>query len=172
MSVHVAIYIIFQGALRWTQYIKGIPCVTIVLNIHDKHALVLYGLGDVIEWRARSGHEDVIKWKQFPRYWPFVRGIHRSPVNSPHKGQWRGALMFSLICARISGWVNNPEAGDLKRHPTHCDVIVMWQNLMAPWVSSTCFLPFCSGILEAHFINFRQRPSTFNAIITQLWNSE
>ena len=43
-------------------------------------------------------HDDVIKWKHFPRYWPFVRGIHRSQVNSPHKGQWRGALMFSLIC--------------------------------------------------------------------------
>ena len=39
------------------------------------------------------------KWKHFPRYWPFVRGIHRSPVNSPHKGQWRAALMFSSICA-------------------------------------------------------------------------
>ena len=35
----------------------------------------------------------------FSRYWPFVRGIHRSPVHSPHKGQWRGALIFSLICA-------------------------------------------------------------------------
>ena len=45
-----------------------------------------------------SNHDDVIKWKHFPRYWPFVRGIHRSPGNSPHKGQWRGALMFSLIC--------------------------------------------------------------------------
>ena len=42
-------------------------------------------------------HDDVIKWKHFLRYWPFVRGIHRSPVNTPHKGQWRGALMFSLI---------------------------------------------------------------------------
>ena len=52
-------------------------------------------------------HDDVIKWKQFARYWPFVRGIHRSPVNSPHNGQWRGALMFSLMCARINGWVNN-----------------------------------------------------------------
>ena len=40
-------------------------------------------------------HDDVIKWKHFPRNWPFVLGIHRSPVNSPHKGQWRGALMFS-----------------------------------------------------------------------------
>ena len=43
-------------------------------------------------------HDDVIKWKHFPRYWPFVQGIHRSPVNSLHKGQWRGALMLSLIC--------------------------------------------------------------------------
>ena len=47
------------------------------------------------------------------------------PVNSPHKGQWRGALMFSSIYARINSWVNNREAGDLRRHPTHCDVIVM-----------------------------------------------
>ena len=70
-------------------------------------------------------HDDVIKWKHFPRYWPFVRGIHRSPMNSPHKGQWRGALMFTLICARINGWVNNREAGDLRRKRAHYDVIVM-----------------------------------------------
>ena len=70
-------------------------------------------------------HDDVIKWKHFPRYWPFMRGIHRSPVNSSHKGQWRGALMFSLICTRINGWVSNRETGDLRRHQAHCDVIVM-----------------------------------------------
>ena len=84
-------------------------------------------------------HDDVIKWKYFPRYWRFVRGIHRSPVNSLHKGQWRGALMFSLICVWINSWVNNGEAGDLRnwetlrqvysthlrRHLTYCDVIVI-----------------------------------------------
>ena len=70
-------------------------------------------------------HDDVIKWKHFPRYWPFVRGIHRSPVNSPHKGQWRGALMFPVICTWINGWINNREAGDLRRHPAHYDVMVM-----------------------------------------------
>ena len=70
-------------------------------------------------------HDDVIKWKHFPRYWPFVRGIHRSPVNSPHKGQWRGALMFTLICPRINGWVNNCKAGDLRRNCAHYDVTVM-----------------------------------------------
>ena len=68
-------------------------------------------------------HDDVIKWKHFPRYWPLR--IHRPPVNSPHKGQWRGALMFSFICAWMNGWVNNGEAGDLIRHCAHYDVIVM-----------------------------------------------
>ena len=66
------------------------------------------GLWRLAEDRSASGkwtmadrcvhHNDVIKLKHFPRYWPFVRGIHRWPVNSPHKGQWHGALMFSLIC--------------------------------------------------------------------------
>ena len=74
-------------------------------------------------------HDDVIKWKHFPRYWPFVRGIHRSPVNSPHKGQWRGALMFSSICTWINGWENNREAGDLRRHRAHYDVTVMVRYL-------------------------------------------
>ena len=63
--------------------------------------------------------------ESFPRYWPFVRGIHRSTVNSPHKGQWRGALIFSLIFAWIDVWVNNRETGDLRRHRAHYDVTVM-----------------------------------------------
>ena len=70
-------------------------------------------------------HDDVIKWKLFPRYWPSVREIRRSPVNSPHKGQWRRALIFSLICAWINGWVNNRKAGDLRHHRAHHDVTVM-----------------------------------------------
>ena len=55
----------------------------------------------------------------------YVQGIHRLPVNSPHKGQWRGALMFPLNCAWINGWVNNGGAGDLRRHRAHCDATVM-----------------------------------------------
>ena len=63
-----------------------------------------------------------------------MRGIHRSPVNSPHKGQWPGALLLSLICSWINGWVNNREAGDLRRHRAHYDVTVMiysWFSLTA-----------------------------------------
>ena len=70
-------------------------------------------------------HDDVIKWKHFPCYWPFLRGIHRSPVNSPHKDQWREALMFPLIYAWIDAWANDLESGDLRRHRAHYDVIVM-----------------------------------------------
>ena len=75
---------------------------------------------------TRLVRDDVITRKHFPRYWPFVRGSPRSPVNSSHKGQWRGALMFSLICAWIDGCLNNREASDLRRHRAHYDVIVMF----------------------------------------------
>ena len=109
-------------------------------GIQRVYSVLAWGKSNILRWFAPlvegnlwhsrlccrvRWHDDVIKWKHFPRYWPFVRGIHRSPVNSPHKGQWRGALMFTLICARINGWVNNHEAGDLRRYRTHYDVIVM-----------------------------------------------
>ena len=118
-------------------------------------------------------HDDVIKWKHIPRSWPFVRGIHRSPVNSPHKGLWRGSLMLSLICAlnkrwskqswgwrfetpsrslwrhcndlRLNKlWANDRNADDLRRHPTHYDVIVMLRQISnldmkfgTPWPSDS-----------------------------------
>ena len=81
-------------------------------------------------------HYDVIKWKHFPRNWPFVREIHRSPVNSPHKGQWRWALMFSLISVWINDWVNNREAGDLRRHLDHYDISVKFKSNSVVWTST------------------------------------
>ena len=88
-------------------------------------------------------HDDVIKWQHFPRYWPFVRGIHRSRMNSPRKGQWRGALMFSLICTRINGLVNNGEAGDLRRHRAHYDVNVMSRSHQVPMSPPSISQLFC-----------------------------
>ena len=95
---------------------------------------------DLFSRKKSPHHDDVIKWKHFPRYWPFVRGIHRSPVNSPHKGQWRGALMFTLICARINVWVNNRKAGDLRRNRVHYDVIVMTNRRLVVWCFHIYFL--------------------------------
>ena len=88
-------------------------------------------------------HDDVIKWKHFPRYWPFAREIHRSPVNFPHKGQWRGTLMFSLIYAWINDWVNNREAGDLRRQHGHYDVIVMGKYGALVYTQRNCWRYGC-----------------------------
>ena len=74
---------------------------------------------------SSNNHDDVTKWKHFPRYWPFVRGIHRSPVTSPHEGEWHGALVFCLIYIWTNGWANTRDAADLRRHRTHYDVNLM-----------------------------------------------
>ena len=102
-----------------------------------------YIFSKLCSWASwKSLHYDVIKWKHFSRNWPYVRGIHRSPVNSPHKGQWCGPLMFSLIFAWINGSVNNRAAGDLRRHRAHYDVIIMHYFAVhfcrsVPWNSNT-----------------------------------
>ena len=97
-----------------------------------------YGFKDIMG----HVHDDVIKWKHFPRYWPFVWEIHRWPVNFPHKGQWRGALMFSLICA----WANNHVAGDSGRHSAHHDVIVIPKRYALGWD----FVGFSCGSIMVH----------------------
>ena len=101
-----------------------------VRNFHDIHPNCCSKL---LYMPIESMHDDVITWKHFPRYWPFVRGIHRSPVISSHKDQWCGALMFSMICAWFNVWVNNRGAGDLRHNRTHYDVIVMNQHEEALW---------------------------------------
>ena len=96
---------------------------TLLFRTEQLHSIIVVKL-----WYSSSYlrmHDDVIKWNHFPRNWPFVRGIHRSPVNSPHKGQWRGALVFSLICVWKNDWVNNSEDRDLRRYRAHYDVILM-----------------------------------------------
>ena len=63
----------------------------------------------------------------------WLRGIHRSPVNSPHTDQWCGALVFSLICVWRNSSVNNQDAGDLRGHRSHYDVTVMWSRIVIQW---------------------------------------
>ena len=73
-------------------------------------------------------HDDCIKWKYFLRYWPFVRGIYRSPVNSRTKDSDAELNIFSLIYAWINGRVNNHEAGDLRRYRAHYDLTVLYMH--------------------------------------------
>ena len=106
--VYVMRYIFCWSIIPPRKYLLGVAVAVI-------HSLFTYHLF----------HDDVIKLETFSAYWPFVRGIYRSPVNSLHKGQWRGALVFSLICIWINGWENSREAGDLGRYRAHYYVIVM-----------------------------------------------
>ena len=92
-------------------------------------------------------HDDVIKWNHFLRYWPFVRGIHRSPVNSPYKGQWRGALIY----AWTNGWVNNRDAGHLRGHDAHCDGTVM------DWSRRDNCLIFLLSSSQIFYLNLKHR---------------
>ena len=85
-----------DGRTEWNQYT---PPTTSLCGGYNDRIDNVQALGQVMTWYRASADDDVIKWKHFPRYWSFVRGIHRSPVNSPHKGQWRGALMFFLWSA-------------------------------------------------------------------------
>ena len=78
-----------------------------------------------------ASHDDVIKWKHFPRYWPFVRGIHRW---IPHTKASDAELWCFLW---INSWVNNGEAGNLRCHRPHYDVIVMSPSSSA-WVAGRC----------------------------------
>ena len=114
-------------------------------------------------------HDDAIKWKHFPRYWPFVRGIHRSPVNSPHKGQWRGALMFSLICAWINGWVYNREAGDLRRHRAHYDVSVMSPQTV---LFEEIFIEWSYVLYRKYYIDILTTEYTFCSIWYHIFQFE
>ena len=79
---------------------------------------------------STQGLKDMLKISILDTWWRHQMETFSallSPVNSPHKGQWRGALMFSLICVWINVWINNRKAGDLRRYHAHYDVIVMYE---------------------------------------------
>ena len=124
---------------------------------------------DMLTHPITNVNDDVIKWKHFPRYWSFVWGIHRSPVNSPHKSQWRGALMVSLICAWINGWANNRKAGDLRRHRAHYDVTVMTEHHCLPIHLTWGRHPTASNSTSRiHMEHMWQGRSSMMSIITSL----
>ena len=111
----------------------------------------------IMSW-PRLLHDDVMKWKHFPRYWPFVGGIHRSPVD----------LRLN------NGWVNDRDSGNLRRHRAIFDVPVM-KSLSKPlgsryifhlqhnlWLATTCF-DMMSKMNKSTWIHFL-------SISVTIWN--
>ena len=103
---------------EWTMFPETVLCFQLRLSC------ICHGVWCIAMWTWYF-HDNVIKWKYCPRYWRSVRGIHRLLVNSTHNGQWRGALMSSLIFAWTNTWVNNRDVGDQRRHRVHYHVTVM-----------------------------------------------
>ena len=118
-----------QRPVMW----KVFPC----YDINMVNRILMFLLMPIKSWIRfnhffMSNHVNASWWrhqmKTFSALLAFVRGIHRSPVNYPHKGQWRGNLIFSLICAWTNGWGDNRSTGDLRRHRAQYDVIVVTQS--------------------------------------------
>ena len=95
-----------------------------VLSTHPCHFNCLWGEHNFVMMTSSIGNIFRVTGHLYGEF-TGERGIQRSPVNSPHKDHWHGALMFPLICAWINGWVNNGEPGDLRRHRAHYDVIAV-----------------------------------------------
>ena len=117
---------------------KDITMVIVAGCIED----FLYDTHQYFQWQS---HDEVIKWKHFPCYWPFIWGVHQSPVNSPHKGQWCGALMgFFYLClnkwlSKLSGvWLSVVPLSSLWHHRnvavtkpnTSCEILLyLWKDI-------------------------------------------
>ena len=103
-------------------------------------------------WRTHKSRE--AWWRQqmetFSALLAICAGNSPVPVNSLHKGQRRGPLMFSLICVWINDWVNNRETGDLRRYRAHCDVTVMkWRK--RPRCQQQRHWPICPRMLQSQY---------------------
>ena len=72
-------------------------------------------------------HDGAIKWKHFPRNWSFVREIHRSPMDSPHRGQWRGALVFFYLR------LNKRLSKQFRRRWFETPLRSLWRHCNALW---------------------------------------
>ena len=73
-------------------------------------------------FKAALVHDDVIKWKNFPRWWPFVRGIHRSRwFETPSRSLWRhcnGRQCYLLSTPGIRNFV-------MKWHYSSCYKVII-----------------------------------------------
>ena len=65
----------------------------------------------------------------FPPYWPFVKGIRRSPVDSPNKGSVRQSFGVFFDVRLINGWRNGGVSSDLRRH----DEVIKWKHFPFYW---------------------------------------
>ena len=114
--------------------------------------------------------DDFIKLKHILCYWPLVRGIHRSPANSLHKGQWRRALIFFLICSWTNGWANHQDDCDLRHYRAHYDVTVMYIFVRVALIINQHWFSQCHGIVEKFILESFMWMGPSDLYYRRLWN--
>ena len=124
----------------WLVHLRNLSEARRMIHLHDIIIFMCHHTGD-----GRYVHMMMSSNGNISGYCPFVRGIHRSPVNSPRKGKWRGALVFSLICVWTNDWANHRDAGDLRCRCAQYDVTVMTSRIyvydLLTWLSNTYASP-------------------------------
>ena len=87
---HMICKFIFNGkGEEFDETFKEVQMELTNITMNDNCLLEYENIGyhDTNRHFKKLKHVDVIQWEHFPRCWCFVRGIQRSPVDSPHKGQ-------------------------------------------------------------------------------------
>ena len=131
------LYVIVPSTCRSNRFLLRLGLVSVKHNEEngntcDQSHISIYAIEHITRWRHQM--------ETFSTLLAICAG--NSPVNSPHKAQWRGALMFSLICVWINGWANIREVGDLRRYRAQYDVIVV--NEMGFFCQNTHNIQFIS----------------------------
>ena len=141
-------------------------------NYRRTRFCIVSGLSYVVDILCYTEIEPWSTWcrhqmETFSALLAICEGIHRSSVDSSHKDQWRGALMFSLVWARTNGWANNWDAGDLRRHCAHYNVTAM--NNLAPGLLRSVHIKF--HVSSRRFLNlaFKRPCSTTTGKSEATW---
>ena len=76
-------HLFVNSTMKWVmwQYSRHETPICRKMYFHFTFHLHYFKFGDRID--LKLNHDDVIKWRHFPRYWPFERGIHLSPQKGP-----------------------------------------------------------------------------------------
>ena len=124
---------------------SGDSITLICLHTNWPKAFILHGKNVCVHRHTWWGHQ----METFSVLLAICAGNSPVPVNSPHKRPVTRSFDVSLICVWINGWVNNGEAGDVRRYRPHYDVIVMYRTIQIQ-TSIIQIIPICSS--DAHWI--------------------
>ena len=150
----ILVLLVFLCRLSLSNYITLITCLILLATTAGKSLNGSNSCRFTCVWKLDHHHDGVIKWKHFPRYWSFVWGTHRSPMNSPLKSQWRGNLVFSLICA----WKKKRSSKQLRRRWFEMSSRSLWRHCKGSvWkmTSRPCDTkPISSPVITYHQIKY------------------